>query len=133
MAEKMCVVNVVEHFWSVWYWEYLEGPQEQICESLGRKAAVIKVGDVVMIGKDVVPTHRWWLRTVIELIESNDIQCPVNPQRYVPLNNYIVIYLKKFDKSYTFKKVCCCCRRVNQRLNDIDFDLWLVDGGEFQS
>ena len=79
MAEKMCVVNVVEQFWSVWYWEYLEGPQEQICESLGRKAAVIKVGDAVMIGKDVVPTHRWWLRTVIELIKSNDIQCPVNP------------------------------------------------------
>ena len=55
---KVALQNVVEHIWSVWYREYLSGLQEQSYKSLGRRAAVIKVGDVVVIGEDVVPRHR---------------------------------------------------------------------------
>ena len=102
--------NVVEHFWSVWHREYLSSLREQSCKSLGRGAAVIKVGDVVVIGEDVVPRQRWRLGIVIELIKSNDglirgvkmkvgktrklfdIQLIVCIQlRYAPLNNYTVI------------------------------------------
>ena len=64
--------NVVEHFWSVWYREYLNGLREQSCKSLGTVAAVIKVGDVVVIREDVVPRHRWRLGILVELIKSND-------------------------------------------------------------
>ena len=39
---------------------------------MGRGAAVIKVYDVVVIGEDVVPRHRWRLGIVVELIKSND-------------------------------------------------------------
>ena len=39
---------------------------------MGRGAAVIKVGDVVVIGEDVVPRHRWRLGVVVELIKIND-------------------------------------------------------------
>ena len=69
---KIALQNVVEHFWSVWYREYLSGLGEQSCKSLGRGAAVIKVGNVVVIGEDVVPRHRWRLGIVFELIKSND-------------------------------------------------------------
>ena len=63
--EKIVLQNVVKHFWSDWY-------REQSCKSLGRGAAVIKVGDVVVIREDTVPRHRWRLGIVIELIKSND-------------------------------------------------------------
>ena len=55
---KVALQNVVEHIWSVWYREYLSGLREQSCKSLGRRAAVIKVGDVVVIGEDLVPRQR---------------------------------------------------------------------------
>ena len=70
--KKIALQNVVEHFWSVWHREYLSSLREQSCKSLGRGAAVIKVGDVVVIGEDVVPRQRWRLGIVIELIKSND-------------------------------------------------------------
>ena len=54
------------------YREYLNGLQEHSCKSLGRGAAVIKVGDVIVIGEDVVPRHRWRLGIVVELIKNND-------------------------------------------------------------
>ena len=66
---KIALQNVVDNFWSVWYREYLRGLREQSCESFGRGAAVIKVGDVVVIGEGVVPRHRWRLGIVIELIK----------------------------------------------------------------
>ena len=69
---KVALQNVVEHFWSVWYREYLSGLREQSCKSLGKGAVVIKVDDVVVIGEDVVPRHRWRLGIVVELIKSND-------------------------------------------------------------
>ena len=69
---KIALQNVVEHFWSVWYREYLNGLQEHSCKSLGRGAAVIKVGDVMVIGEDVVPRHRWRLGIVVELMKNND-------------------------------------------------------------
>ena len=69
---KVTLQNVVEHFWSAWYREYLSGLREKSCKSLGRGVAVIKIGDVVVIGEDVVPRHRWRLGIVVELIKSND-------------------------------------------------------------
>ena len=33
---------------------------------------MIKIGDVVVIGEDVVPRHRWRLGIVVELIKSTD-------------------------------------------------------------
>ena len=50
---KVTLQIVVGHFWSVWYREYLLGLREQTCKSLGRRAAVIKVGDFVVIGEDL--------------------------------------------------------------------------------
>ena len=50
---KVTLQIVVGHFWSVWYREYLLGLREQTCKSLGRGAAVIKVGDFVVIGEDL--------------------------------------------------------------------------------
>ena len=70
--KKVALQNVVEHFWSVWCREYLSGLREQSCKSLGRGAAVIKVGDDVVIVEDVLPRHRWRLGVVVELIKSND-------------------------------------------------------------
>ena len=70
---KIALKNIVEHCRSVWYREYLRGLREQSCQSLGRGAAVIKVGDDVVIGEDVVPRHRWRLGIVAELIKSNDV------------------------------------------------------------
>ena len=68
---KVALKNVVEHFWSVWYREYLRrGLREQSCN--GRGAAVIKIGDVVVIGEDLVSRHRWRLGIVVELIKSSD-------------------------------------------------------------
>ena len=69
---KIALQNVAEHFWSVWYREYLSGLGEQSCKSLGRGTGVIKVGNVVVIGEDVVPRHRWRLGIVFELIKSNE-------------------------------------------------------------
>ena len=69
---KVALQKVVEHFRSVWYREYLSGLQEQSCKSLGRGATVITVGEVVVIGEDVVPRHKWRLGIVVELIKSND-------------------------------------------------------------
>ena len=69
---KVTLQNVVEHFWSAWYREYLSGLREKSCKSLGRGVAVIKIGDVVVIGEDVVPRHRWRLGIVVELNKSND-------------------------------------------------------------
>ena len=37
---KVALQNVVEHFWSVWYQEYLSGLQEQSCKSLGKEPAL---------------------------------------------------------------------------------------------
>ena len=70
--KKFALENVVKHFWSVWYREYLNGLPEQNCTSLGRGAAVIKIGDVLMIGEDVVPRYKWRLGLVVELIKSNN-------------------------------------------------------------
>ena len=39
---------------------------------MGIGAAVIKVGDVVVIVEEVLPRHRWRLGIVVELIKSND-------------------------------------------------------------
>ena len=39
---------------------------------MGRGAVVIKVDQVVVIGENVVPRHRWKLGIVVELIKSND-------------------------------------------------------------
>ena len=73
LCERKCVLqNVVEHFWSEWYRDYLNDLREQSCKSLGRGAAVLKVGNVAVIGEDVVPRHRWRLGVVAELIKSND-------------------------------------------------------------
>ena len=69
---KVALQKVIKHFWSVWYREYLSGLQEQSCKSLGRGATVITVGEVVVIGEDVVPRHKWRLGIVVELIKSND-------------------------------------------------------------
>ena len=69
---KVALQNVVEYIWSVWYREDLSGLREQSCKCLGRRAAVIKVGDAVVIGEDVVPRHKWRLGIVAELIKSND-------------------------------------------------------------
>ena len=56
--ERKCALeNVVEYFWSVLHREYLDGLREQCCKKFGRGAAVIKVGDVVVIGEDMVPKH----------------------------------------------------------------------------
>ena len=54
---KVALQNVVKYFWSAWYREYLSSLREQSCKSLGKGAAVIKVGDVVVIGEDVVSRH----------------------------------------------------------------------------
>ena len=69
---KVTLQNVVGHFWSAWYREYLSGLREQSCKNLGRGVAVIKVGEFVVTGEDVVPRHRWRLGIVAELIKSND-------------------------------------------------------------
>ena len=69
---KVALQNVAEHFWAVWYREYLSGLREQSCKSLGGGAAVVKVRDVVVIEEDEVPRHRWRLGIVVELIKSND-------------------------------------------------------------
>ena len=61
-----------ENFWSVWYRECLGSLREQSCKNLGREVAVTKVGDVVMIGEDMVPRHIWRLGIAVELIKSND-------------------------------------------------------------
>ena len=71
--ERKCALqNAVEHFWPVRYREYLDGLREQSCYSLGRGAAVLKVGDVVVIGEDLVPRYRWRLGILVELIKIND-------------------------------------------------------------
>ena len=71
--ERKCTVQkVLEEFWLVWHREYLDGLREQSCKSLGRGATEIKVGDVVVIGEDVVPRHRWRLGIVVELLKSSD-------------------------------------------------------------
>ena len=40
------------------------------CRKVGKEASVIRVGDVVIIEKDVVPRHR--LGVVVELLEGSD-------------------------------------------------------------
>ena len=73
MWDRKCALqNVVEYFWSVLHREYLDGLRKQCCKKFGRGAAVIKVGDVVVIGEDVVPKHRWKLGILVELIQSID-------------------------------------------------------------
>ena len=65
LRERKCALkNVVEYFCSVWYREYLDGLQERSRKSLGRRGAVIKVDDVVVIGEDMVQRHRWRLGTL---------------------------------------------------------------------
>ena len=46
--------------------------KKSIGREMGKGAVVIKVGDVVVIGEDVVSRHRWKLGIVVELIKSDD-------------------------------------------------------------
>ena len=55
--EKECMLqNIVEHFWSVWYREYLDSLREKSCKSLGR----VWCRDIER------------LAIVVELLKSND-------------------------------------------------------------
>ena len=157
--ERKCALqNAVEHFWPVRCREYLDGLREQSCYSLGRGAAVLKVGDVVVIGENLVPRYRWRLGILVELIKINDglvrgwkvkvgktknvIRRPINclyRTETRATEQLIVMWEKRKRRTLVIiiqqkvkrsKRNTAVSGELPQRLNDTDVNPWLVDGGE---
>ena len=152
--------NIVEEidFGVIDYREYLDGLREQSCYSLGRGAAVLKVGDVVVIGENLVPRYRWRLGILVELIKINDglvrgwkvkvgktknvIRRPINclyRTETRATEQLIVMWEKRKRRTLVIiiqqkvkrsKRNTAVSGELPQRLNDTDVNPWLVDGGE---
>ena len=152
--------NIVEEidFGVIDYREYLDGLREQSCYSLGRGAAVLKVGNVVVIGEDLVPRYRWRLGILVELIKINDglvrgwkvkvgktknvIRRPINclyRTETRATEKLIVMWEKRKRRTLVIiiqqkvkrsKRNTAVSGELRQRLNDTDVNPWLVDGGE---
>lgn len=88
-------------FLLAWYWQNFDGQQEQIHKSVTRGAAIIKDGDVVRIGQDLVPRHRWRLGIVIKITKSNDLLVRGAKVKFDKTRNAIV------DKSRNVKLIVC--------------------------
>ena len=87
---------------------------------MGRGAAVIKVGDVVVIGEDVVPRHRWRLGVVVELIKINDgffrgAKVKVGKTRNVIRRPVNCLYLIEVDTAEQLHCHICNVRKTKKK------------------